>query len=205
MNKLMIGVAAAALLSVPVLAFQGHGMMGMKEAVTRAEVQAQVKEHFSAADTNKDGFLVQSELDAAKQARMKERMDRHFAELDSNKDGNVSRAEFDAHHQQKMAARMEHRKDGGPMGGNMMMRHGGMGHGKMDHMMSMETLDTSKDGKISLDEVSAKPLAMFDMADSNKDGTISPDERRAARAAMWEKWRAAKGTDTPADDQAHQH
>ena len=111
MKKLMIGAAAVALLAIPVLAAEaGHDghmaeMMGMKGPTTRADLLLKLKTHFTAADSNKDGFLVQSELDAAKANMMAEhqamdmsRMDAHFAELDANKDGSISRAEFDAHH-----------------------------------------------------------------------------------------------------------
>ncbi|WP_221795801.1 EF-hand domain-containing protein [Aquisediminimonas sediminicola] len=225
MKKLMIGVAAAALLAIPVLAAEaGHDghmggpgmadMMGAKGPATRADLLLRLKSHFTAADSNKDGFLVQSELDAAKanmmaehQAMNKARMDAHFAELDTNKDGNISRAEFDAHHQGmkgQMGAHgdgpkgpMDMKSDGHKMDGKM------GGHGPMGGMMSLEKLDANKDGKISFDEASAHPLAMFDAADSNKDGTISPEERRAARAAMWDKMRAMKG-DADVAPAAHQ-
>ena len=48
--------------------------------------------------------------------------------------------------------------------------------------------DANKDGKVSLAEAQAGPLAMFDRVDANHDGTISPEERQAARAAMRAKW-----------------
>jgi hypothetical protein len=40
------------------------------------------------------------------------------------------------------------------------------------------------DGKLTLAEASAGPLAMFDRADTNHDGTISPDEHKAAMEKM---------------------
>jgi hypothetical protein len=234
MKKLMMGVAATALLSIPVLAIPvlafeaGHdrmGMMGGKGPATRAEVQSLVKLHFGAADTNKDGFLDKGEIDAhhAKmqadmQTRMKQRMDEHFADLDANKDGSISRQEFDAKHQGGMGKEEDrgdkgrgdkrHGDDDGHGGGDMHMAMA-MGIGGAGGMMSLETLDTDKDGKLSLAEVAARPLAMFDGVDTNKDGTISPDERRAARAAMWEKMRSRKDAppapNEPPHPDNHQH
>lgn len=218
MKKLMIGVAAVALLSVPVLAIEaghdGMGMMGGKGPATRAEVQSMIKAHFSEADTNKDGFLDKTEIDAhhAKmqadmQARMKTRMDEHFSNLDTNKDGTISRQEFDAGHGAGMGdhdgrPNMGHGSDKGE--GDMHMRMG-----KAGGMMSLDALDTNKDSKLSLDEALARPLSMFDQVDTNKDGTISPDERRAARAAMWEKMRSRKDVPPaaaePAHPDSHQH
>jgi Ca2+-binding EF-hand superfamily protein len=40
--------------------------------------------------------------------------------------------------------------------------------------------DRNKDGKISLDEYRATPLANFDRIDLNKDGTINAQEQSAA-------------------------
>jgi hypothetical protein len=44
--------------------------------------------------------------------------------------------------------------------------------------------DANHDGKLTLAEASAGPLAMFDRADTNHDGTISPDEHKAAMEKM---------------------
>jgi hypothetical protein len=57
-------------------------------------------------------------------------------------------------------------------------------------MMSVEMLDTNKDGKVSLAEASAMPLAHFDAADTNKDGSVTPDEHQAMRAKMMAEWQA---------------
>jgi hypothetical protein len=54
-------------------------------------------------------------------------------------------------------------------------------------------LDADKDGRVTLAEASALPLAMFDRADTNKDGTVTPEERRAARDAMWGHGRGRRG------------
>jgi len=59
----------------------------------------------------------------------------------------------------------------------------GMGGGQW-----FERADADKDGKLTLAEAQAGPLAMFDKVDANKDGVISPEEHEAARDAMRAKW-----------------
>ncbi len=133
------------------------------------------------------------------QGDVRERMSARFDRLDSNHDGSISRAEYDG----AMAARAEHRREGGPGmergpgtgGGNGpgMGRHGGPRGGAMAHRGGgmggmggfggnmIERLDADHDGKVSLAEAQTKALAMFDRVDANRDGTVTQDERRAAR------------------------
>lgn len=176
---------------------------------TRAELQAQVAEHFKKADANGDGYVTKAEFDAAREA-MRARFEAHrtehrekmFAMLDTNRDGQLSRAEF-------MAARPQHEGMGDPgddrggrEGGRWHGRHGGMmhGHGGMAMMMMgsrgdewFDRMDANHDGRVSLAEAVAGPLARFDKADTNHDGTISPEEHEAARAAMRARWREHRG------------
>jgi hypothetical protein len=42
-------------------------------------------------------------------------------------------------------------------------------------------LDSNKDGKVSLQEYEAPPLASFNKADTNHDGTLTPQEVQATR------------------------
>jgi hypothetical protein len=48
----------------------------------------------------------------------------------------------------------------------------------------IERLDANHDGKLTLDEINARILQMFDMVDANHDGTVTPAERDAFREAM---------------------
>jgi Ca2+-binding EF-hand superfamily protein len=50
-------------------------------------------------------------------------------------------------------------------------------------------VNSNKDGKISLQEFQAGPLATFNKLDANKDGTVTPQEIQAARAAAPKKKR----------------
>lgn len=132
--------------------------------VTRAELIATVKTRFAAMDTNHDGVLDSAEVAAAQQKEIDEaraaeqqRASAEFAALDTNHDGQLSKAEF-------MAAVPAVKPNQTPQ-------------------QIIGGFDGNKDGKISLEEYQARPLASFDRVDTNHDGTISPQELEAARAA----------------------
>ncbi len=178
----LIGATALAIIAVPALA-QDRGRMTVP--ATRAEVEAKVKERFAMMDSNRDGFVAKAEVDALKAAKRKERQDRHFAHMDANKDGTITRAEFDAGHGTRSEGRAETRE--GRWGGKRLGMMGKRGDAMVDRQ------DADKDGRVSLAEALAKPLARFDRADANKDGTLTPEERKAARQQMREEWRANRG------------
>jgi EF-hand domain pair/EF hand len=182
-KSIVIGGAFAAIIAVPVLAMGGHHHrmgahdMGLTEPVKRTEMETKIKDRFAKADADRDGFITQTEIDAARTKMVAELRDQHFTTLDANKDGAISRAEFDARAQDRQARRR-------PMRDRMAIRgRGGMGGG-----MLMRA-DANSDGKVSLAEALAKPLARFDAADANKDGTLTPEERKAARGG----WRDKRG------------
>jgi hypothetical protein len=130
----------------------------------RSEVITGANGRFQELDTNKDGALSKSEVDAAQlraqeraTAAIQQQVAQEFTRLDTDKNGQLSQAEFRA------AAR--------PV--------------KIDPNASaqaMKNLDVNKDGKISADEYRRPILAQFDRVDTNKDGTISDAERKAASA-----------------------
>lgn len=188
MKKLAIlAVGAVGLAAIPALADHHGGKMAWNEPTTRAEVEAQVKDRFAAADTNKDGAVTKAEADAHAasmkadwQAKAAERHAQMFTEMDADKNGQISRAEFDAMHEKRMAERQEARGDRPDLGGGRM--HHGQAGGRMGFMW-FERIDANKDGKVTLAEAQAKPLEMFDRADANKDGTLTPEERKAAWGA----------------------
>jgi len=159
---------------------------------TRAELQAKIAERFRQADTNGDGVITAVERDAAREAmkakwqeRRAERKEQRFAELDTDRNGSLSKAEF-------LAPRTDvkdGRKGRGPGKWSHRGHHGG-GFGGMGMAGGQwfERADVNKDGKLTLNEAQAGPLAMFDKVDTNKDGVISPEEHKAARDAMRAKW-----------------
>jgi Ca2+-binding EF-hand superfamily protein len=190
------------------------GEMGMPMPMTRAGLQDMIAQHFKAMDANGDGFVTKAEFDAAREAmhkKMEAKRGEHraemFAMLDKNHDGSLSKDEYMAPppHDGMMGHDMKDHgpdghdmpppppggpdgdHDGGPMHGHRMMMHrmGGMG---MDGMGRddkwFDRADANHDGKLTLAEASAGPLAMFDRADTNHDGTISPDEHKAAMEKM---------------------
>ncbi|TVV76156.1 EF-hand domain-containing protein [Sphingomonas solaris] len=195
-------LATAATFSVPAMAVE-QGKPG--GTLTRAEVQAKVQARFAAVDANRDGTVTRAEFDAhatkmkaERAAKRGERRSERFASLDTNKDGQVSREEFTAADAKRGADGKGHGKHRGGHGGHRMGKGGWGGHGMAgwggrggEDMFA--AMDANKDGRVTLAEASARPLAMFDAADANKDGTVTPEERRAARATARAAWAAKRG------------
>lgn len=193
-TKIFVAGICSAAIAIPALAMAGHEMhRDPAQPITRSAVEAKVKEHFAKVDANGDGFVMKAEADAARAKMLAEKQDHHFKTMDTNGDGSISRAEFDARHSGPMA--MDHGKpEGRAMGGKM----GHEGQHRFGAAMKMhrdgqfERVDADSDGRVSLAEALARPLAHFDKVDTNKDGTISADERKAAHEKMREAWRAKR-------------
>nr|WP_047169640.1 hypothetical protein [Sphingomonas sp. Y57] len=193
-TSLIAGAALATLLAGVAVAQPGPRGDGPPRPQTRAEVQAKVAEQFKKADTNGDGFVTKAEADAAR-AKMRaafaekrqERKAERFATLDKDGNGALSKDEFLA-----PRSRGEASDAGRPDRDGKHGRHGWGGRHHRGGMAMMgqwfDRADANKDGKVSLAEAQAGPLAMFDRVDTNRDGTISPEERQAARDAMRAKW-----------------
>jgi Ca2+-binding EF-hand superfamily protein len=205
-SYLVAGATLVATLAIGAFAqaMPPHDHMGRHMPMTRTELQAKIGEQFALADTNKDGFVTKAEFDARREvvrqefdAKRTERRGEIFAMLDKNHDGTISKDEFLA------APPLGNRRHGhggpgpedgrgGPDGAGEHGRHGGpFMRGHMGLNMGMgeawfDRADAHHDGKLTLAEVSARPLAMFDRADTNHDGTISPEEAQAVRASFWE-------------------
>lgn len=170
MNKLALaGVAAAALIALPAFAQpqppQDGPRMGMMrgQPVTRAQVQAMIQAQFNAADADHDGFVTRAEFDsyvATMRQRQQERM------MDGLGPNRAPRADGDRPGMRR------------GMGGMQGMRAFGMGE------RFFERADSNGDGRLTLAEISARPLALFDRADANHDGVLTVEERRAAFEAI---------------------
>lgn len=219
-KAILIAGAAAIAVAIPAIAAQvadGAGPRMMMQAdMTRAQVEAKVKEKFAAVDANKDGAVTMEEINAARTARHAQRMDDRFKAMDTNTDGSISRAEFDAAHEQMMGqmAPGDGPGMGGGMGGGMgpghqgLMHDGpGMGMGSGPGMMHgmgkggpgmgmkfsprmFERADANKDGKVTLAEANKAALAHFDEVDANKNGTVTAQERMdfwKSKRADWMK------------------
>lgn len=203
-SPLIAGAALAALIAGAAIAAPGPRGDGPPAPKTRAEVQAKVAEHFKRADTNGDGFVTKAEAEASR-AKMREafaekrqeRKGERFAMLDKDGNGSLSKDEYLAPPPPRGAGKETGRpgRDG---------KHGRPGWGRMHHGGGMAMMgpwfdraDANKDGKVSLAEAQAAPLAMFDRVDANKDGTISPEERQAAHEAMRAKWKERRDAAKP--------
>jgi hypothetical protein len=202
------GAIAAALVAVsPALAqvpgqpapqaHSGHAAwQGRATVHTRAEVANHVRTMFARLDTNRDGYLVKAEADAAR-ANFRQSWDQRgqqgakpggrqanggvaFDRLDTNHDGAITRGEFDANRAQRVARR-DVNGDGRPdaRGGHRM--GGGMG-GLSGRMFDMA--DANRDGRVTLREATDAALRHFDTADVNRDGQLTPQERTQSRERL---------------------
>jgi Ca2+-binding EF-hand superfamily protein len=173
------------------------------QPMTRAAMVQKVQEHFAKVDSNRDGFVTRTEMDAAHEqmrskilARVEKRLGDHgielpdraamFDRLDANRDGSISREEFTSAKPLVKERRVIVMKDGSETGQNgagpMRIRMHAMGMGMGGHMFEMA--DSDKDGRVSIQEATNAAAAHFDKADANHDGTLSRDEMRAAHKAM---------------------
>lgn len=205
-KTLLIASGALAVLAVPAIAtHHQEGAQDMKAMMasdmTRAQMEAMVKQRFAEVDANKDGVVTMDEVKARTEARRMARMDAHFKAMDGNSDDSISRDEFFAGHKAGAGAMAMHDDDDDdaddadspqPMGGH------GHGHGMKGAGMKMadrlfDTADTNNDGKITLAEATKNALARFDKMDSNKNGTVTAGERMDYIRARMKEWRAGKG------------
>jgi Ca2+-binding EF-hand superfamily protein len=129
--------------------------------VTRSTVAAQLDSAFAAADTNHDGSLSPSEIEATSnrdvenaRSAARTKLQAQFKQLDTNKDGQLSWAEFSA-----ILAALK---------------------APQTPAQILQRLDTNHDGKLSAGEFKAPRLGLFDKVDLNHDGTVTPDEERRA-------------------------
>jgi len=177
-------------------------------AMTRDEVVAKVRDHFSRFDADKDGSITTAEMGAIHGRMGEHRMaeggppqvmirehamhdpNAAFDRLDANKDGVISRDEFAKGREIRIEKRIVRREKfkearrSGKLEGTRMHRMGGMGA----HMIVMA--DTDKDGRVTLREAETLALQHFDQMDSNHDGRVTREERRAGRVMMIRKMRA---------------
>jgi Ca2+-binding EF-hand superfamily protein len=170
---------------------------------TREEVVAHVREMFAKLDANKDGAVTREEADAAHKAMASEIRQKFtkrvasgdfphpdrgamFDKLDTNKDGSISRQEYMSAKPEIRQQRVFVMRDGeGPVEVGGEPGHPGMrtfrfhrsGFGMGMHKEMFERADTNRDGRVSLQEMTAAALQHFDAADANHDGKLTPDER----------------------------
>ena len=126
-------------------------------SLTRTAVQSQVKGTFDRLDANKDGWVDKSEaqtaMSAAAAKRRADSITETFQKVDKNKDGQISRQEFEA---------------ATPMP-------------KVDAASWITPNDTDKNGRVSLQEATARVVADFDRLDKDKNGVVTAQEANAGR------------------------
>lgn len=203
-KTLLIAGAAIVAIAAPAIAMHSHGdgaaqMPMMMPDMTRAQMEAKVKEFFAETDSNKDGALTKEEAKAQMAERRMDRIEDHFKAMDSNNDGSISRDEFMAGHKAMEG------KHGGHGDGDMPASpaHGASPpmkmHGGMDMKMGMkmgerlfDKADANNDGKVTLAEALKAASARFDAMDANKDNTVTAAERMDYMKAKMKDWRGSK-------------
>ena len=157
---------------------------------SRAEISAQLDTRFARLDRDKDGSFTKAEFIAAQKegqqqiaSRLSAMLTQEFAALDANKDGTIVSAEIPA------------RPGKTPADAAAMFKTiDANGDGKVskeEYLVpstrvrpaatpdaQIARFDGNKDGKVSLAEFKAGPLANFDAADGNKDGIVSVEEKK---------------------------
>lgn len=205
-KAILIAGAAAIAVAIPAIAAQvadGPGPRMMMQAdMTRAQVEAMVKDKFAMADTNKDGAVTMEEINAARTARHAQRMDDRFKAMDTNTDGSISRAEFDSAHERMMGQMAP--GDGPGMGAGMGpghqgmgqggpgMMHGGPGMGGPGMMHGMGKGGPGMMGHGGAGMGMKFGPRMFERADANKDGKVTLAEANKAALAHFDEVDANK-------------
>tara|TARA_R110000787_G_scaffold84077_1_gene180415 strand:+ start:637 stop:1230 length:594 start_codon:yes stop_codon:yes gene_type:complete len=188
-------IAGAAVLAIAVPAIAAHHEGGdhaahkMMKDMTRADVEAKVKDHFAMVDANKDGAITQDEIKARHEAMRAERKDAHFKKMDTNSDGSINRAEFDAAHSGMRDGKGWSRGKGD---GDHKMGHRGHGMAMKMGGKMFEKADANKDGKVTLAEATSTALTHFDQVDADKNGTVTAAERMEYWKAKKAEWQAKK-------------
>ncbi|MGD9812083.1 MAG: EF-hand domain-containing protein [Sphingobium sp.] len=215
-KSLLIAGAAVLAIAVPAIAAHHEGDADgspkmMMQDMTRADVEAKVKDHFAKVDANKDGAITMEEMDAYREAKQTNRMDAHFARMDANGDGSISREEFASAHdamrekrgdmREKMKERRDQMAENGEAPGSrpMGMMRGMKGHhGDMGMMggRMFKKADANGDGKVTMAEATSAALAHFDKVDADKNGTVTPAERMEFWKSMKAEWKAKASRDS---------
>lgn len=197
---MLITSLVVAAVGIPAIAMQvhgdSHGMMPMmKPDMTRAQMEAMVKQKFTEADANKDGAVTMDEVKGRMDAKHTERMEAHFKAMDTDGNGSISRTEFVAGHNRPghdsdMDGPDERADKGhGSMKKGMMGGHG-MGMKFGERMFGMA--DANKDSRVTLAEATKAALTHFDAMDGDKNGTVTSGERMDFMKAKMKEWRTDK-------------
>jgi Ca2+-binding EF-hand superfamily protein len=142
---------------IALVVFAGTAAAQAPQVSVRSEVQKQVDGNFGKGDTNNDGFLSRTEVQAMTGKALQgiePKIEAEFKTLDKDGNGQISMAEFKAAANAKLAQNPD---------------------------LTLQRFDSNKDGKISPAEFRAPVMATFDKVDANKDGKVTADEAKKAQ------------------------
>lgn len=149
--------------------------------ITRDEAKARVAERFERMDANKDGTVTRDERRAARQDRRGDRKARMFARMDANGDGAVTLDEMKARtskRAERRFTRLDTNADGSLSLAEVQTAKGRRGGGKGGHRGGHHR---GQKGPMTMQDLDARVMRMFDRADQNKDGVITLDEAKLMR------------------------
>ena len=130
------------------------------QTITKAKWLSNAETEFGRVDTNKDGQMSRAEIETFQKAAavrmIAARSQAVFAKLDADHNGQLSATEF---------AKLNNTDP------------------KVD-ISNVMSVDTNKDGKVSLAEHKAATLETFTTVDANKDGIVTEAEVDAMAAAV---------------------
>ena len=132
--------------------------------ITRAQISDKLDADYADLDSNKDGKVDATEINArlkkgaeADLEIIRKERDATFAKFDTDGNGQISKAEYEAH------AKLPTIKD-------------------PDAKPFLDRFDANKDGTISKDEFRTPTISNFERLDKNKDGTLSVAEQNSSSA-----------------------
>ena len=157
----------------------GDGKLSRQEAAN----SPRLAQNFDVIDTNKDGFLTQDELQAARQQFGPGGRGEGWKKLDTDGDGRLSRQEVaNAPRLAQNFDAIDSNKDG--FLSQEELRAARRAQGPRGQGQGWLRWDANGDGKLSRDEVANAPRLSqaFDQIDTNKDGFLTADELQAAHS-----------------------
>ncbi len=173
--------------------------------VTRAELDARIKEKFQRADLDGDGVITDADLPPMmrdrgilsgkghvghRRGRRGARMMRFLRDADTNADGQISFEEAMAA-SGKRFARFDRNKDGAVDKSDLDLLRNEIVDYRVKRLM--HRFGASGDGKLTKEQFAKFRNDRFARMDYNSDGELSRDELPRRHKRMWRRWKEWRG------------
>jgi len=130
--------------------------------ITRDEARTALTDRFARMDADADGVVTRSEQKAL-------RKDQRFRRMDKNGDGGVTLAEMEAGMMRHVHDRFIH------------LDRDGNGVVTQDEVRQARTGRKARNAAMTIQDLDARVMRMFDRADENRDGVITSEEANLMR------------------------